>query len=147
MIGGHISYEMCIIEEKGEKMSIDKALLNYDKAQVVIDGKVYNIDNYGLNLELNKLLVDCHVIPAFGVSIHQETIKVISKGVWLKLKYNNTQSVDDMSFDELLIEVDPEFMGFNIIRGNSGRYEGRCYYINLIQNNMSKLYNYLKEIN
>ena len=92
---------------------------------------------------MEDMLKDSHTMPAFGISIHVETLKAIQKGVWLKLQYNGTQVVDEMPFDELLIEVNPEFSGFNIIRGNRGIYEGRCYYIDLIDKNMKTLYDFI----
>jgi hypothetical protein len=91
------------------------------------------------------MLQDSHTMPAFGVSIHTETLKAIKNGVWLKLQYNGTQEVDGMPFDELLIEVNPEFSGFNIIRGNKGIYEGRCFYIDLDNITMELLYDFVIE--
>ncbi|MBO5910011.1 MAG: hypothetical protein J6Q15_00730, partial [Clostridia bacterium] len=64
-----------------------------------------------------------------------------------KLQYNGTQVVDDMPFDELLIEINPEFSGFNVIRGNKGIFEGRCYYVNLVNCTMKELYQYVSNIN
>ena len=130
-----------------EVKTIQQHLTTCDKAQIIIDNNYYDVDDLiELNLVLDEMLQGSHNMPAFGVSIHTETLKAIKKGTWLKLQYNGTQVVDDMPFDELLIEINPEFQGFNIIRGNKGIYEGRCYYIDLLYSTMKPLYDYVNAI-
>ena len=52
-----------------------------------------------------------------------------------------------MPFEKLLVEVGKEFYGFNIIRYTSERgYDGRCFYIDLVNKNMSDFYNILMDI-
>lgn len=127
-----------------EEKTIQQYLTSSNQAQVIVDNNYYDVGNLNqLNIVLSDVLDNCHTMPAFGVSIHAETINAIQKGVWLKLQYNGTQTVDGMPFDELLIEVNPDFQGFNIIRGNKGIYEGRCFYINLINNTMKPLYDFI----
>ncbi len=124
--------------------SIQQYIISPAQAVVIVDNdynKVADINE--LSIVLGEMLTDSRTMPAFGVSIHTETLKAIQNGVWLKLQYNGTQCVDDMPFDELLIEVNPEFGGFNIIRGNRGIYEGRCYYIDLVDRTMKILYEFI----
>lgn len=130
-----------------KQTTIQEYLISSSQAQVIIDGKFKSIDDIDkLNSVLIDMLQNSHTMPAFGVSIHTETIKAINSGVWLKLQYNGTQIVDDMPFDELLIEINPEYNGFNIIRGERGIYQGRCYYIDLVTNDMDKLFKYLESL-
>ena len=127
-----------------ETKTIQQYLTSSSQVQIIVDNNYYNVDDLSqLNVVLNQMLQDSHTMPAFGVSIHTETFKAIKHGVWLKLQYNGTQSLDEMPFDELLIEVNPEFSGFNIIRGNKGIYDGRCFYIDLIDADMKSLYDYV----
>lgn len=127
-----------------EVKTVQQHLTTSNQAYVIVDGNYYNIDNLNeLNLVLNNMLQESHSLPAFGVSIHTETLNAIQKGVWLKLQYNGTQVVDGMPFDELLIEINPDYNGFNIIRGNRGIYDGRCFYIDLISQSMEPLYQYV----
>jgi len=127
-----------------EVKNINHYICNAKQAQVIIEGKYYQIkDMENLNNVLSQMLQESHQMPALGVSIHTETIMAINKGVWLRLQYNGTQQVDDMPFDELLIEVNSEFVGFNIIRGNRGIYDGRCYYIDLNNSTMKILNDYI----
>ena len=127
-----------------ENKDIKSYIVSSSKAEVVIDDKhiIVEYDN-NLNQILNNMLSSSHTMPALGVSLHAETLRAMQTGVWLKLQYNGTQVVDDMPFDELLIEVNPDFNGFNIIRGNRGIYEGRCYYINLVNKTMKPLYDFI----
>ena len=138
---------LCVTMLLGGNME-DKTIQQYltlsNSSEVIIEGEYNDIKNLDeLNNILNTMLVDSHPMPAFGVSLDSETKLAITNGVWLRLIYNNTIWVDGMNFDELLIQVNPEFSGFNIIRGNNGVYEGRCYYIDLNNNSMKTLYNYL----
>ena len=127
-----------------EVKTVQQHLTTSNQAYVMIDGDYYNIDNLNeLNLVLNNMLQESHSLPAFGVSIHTETLNAIQKGVWLKLQYNGTQAVDGMPFDELLIEINPDYNGFNIIRGNRGIYDGRCFYVDLMSQSMEPLYQYV----
>lgn len=128
-----------------QSKDIKNYILDSTYAKVIIDGKCINIEYIdNLNKVLSGMLQNSNIMPALDVSIHTETLEAIKTGVWLKLQYNGTQTVNDMPFDELLIQVNPDFNGFNIIRGNRGIYEGRCYYINLVDNTMEGLYNFIK---
>ena len=128
----------------GIKSCIQDYLTSSDQVQIIIDNN-YSVvtDLTKLNEVLNCVLDNCYQMPALGVSIHTETLKEIKQGVWLKLQYNGTQILDDMTFDELLIEIGPEFGGLNIIRGNYGIYEGRCFYVNNI--NIKPLYDFINQ--
>ena len=133
-----------LLGENMEVKNIQEYLTLSNQVQVIIDNNYYNVDNLKeLNMVVKDMLNDSHTMPAFGVSIHTETLSAIKTGVWLKLQYNGTQDVDGMMFDELLIQINPDFTGFNIIRGNRGIYEGRCFYIDLIGNTMKQLYDFI----
>ena len=133
VVGGHMEHK-----------DIGAYINNYDKVVVIIDNNYYgDIKDEDLKNILNQMLQDSHPMPALGISLHTETLESLKSGIWLKLQYNGTQYVDDMPFDELLINVNSEFFGFNIIRGNKGVYDGRCYYIDLVDNTMSPLYEHL----
>lgn len=124
--------------------NIQHYLINSSQAQIIIDNNYCSTDNLQqLNLVIKDMLQDSHEMPALGVAIHTEILKNIKQGVWLKLQYNGTQYVNDMPFDELLIEVDSDFGGFNIIRGNKGIYDGRCFYVDLVGNSMKLLYDFI----
>ena len=125
-----------------ENISIEHKLTNFDNAQILIDGKDIQFDNQELRLQLSNMLIDCKPMPALGVSLHNETIEAINNGIWIMLIYNTKQMVDDMCFDELLIKVEKDFSGFNIIRGNNNVYDGRCYYVNL-NKTMLSLYDWI----
>lgn len=95
---------------------------------------------------LNSLTNESHEMPAFSVSLDYETKKAIKSGAWLELNFNCNHAVNDMPFSSLLIEVDESFYGFNLIRKYSGKYEGRCFYLNLNDKNMSSLYSILTSL-
>ena len=78
-------------------------------------------------------------MPAFGVSIDELTREDMKNGLWIELCFDGVQSFEAMDFEGLLIKVEKDFHGFNLIRRNNGKYDGRCFYLSL-QNSMDKLY-------
>ena len=124
-----------------QEVDIQYYLINYDKIEVVVDGQNVDINEVELNNALTFMLQASHQIPALGVSVDSEVQKAVNNGIWLKFIYNKPNYVEEMPFDELLIQVEPSFSGFNIIRGNNGFYEGRCYYVDLLGNTMAGIYN------
>lgn len=106
----------------------------------------FESDSDEFNNILNELINTCqdsHEMPAFGVSLHNDTIEAIKSGLWIELNFNQLKH-REMPFDSLLIQVVEDYTGMNIIRKWNGEYSGRCYYID-INNNMSSLYNCLKK--
>jgi len=117
-----------------------------NKIEIIIDNQSRlfdkNSDNFNnISNTLYNLLSTAHEMPAYAVSLDSDTKEAIKQDCWIKLIYNNTMWYNDMNFDCLLINVNKEDQGFNIIRGNNNIYEGRCYYIALIENDMTELFN------
>lgn len=79
-----------------------------------------------------------HEMPAFGVSLDNETKEAKKVGLWVELEFEQSMSHNGMGFDALLFEVNSTHSGFNLIRRNNGKYEGRCFYLSL-ENNMQKI--------
>lgn len=93
---------------------------------------------------MNEMLEGAYDMPAFGVSLHNETVEAMKSGRWIEFEFGNKHEYNGMTFEKLLIQVESIFKGFNLIRYNSGKgYDGRCYFINLVDNDMSKLCEYL----
>ena len=90
-------------------------------------------------------LKDCNPMPAYGVSLHDETMKAIQEGIWIRFEFDEELTVNELPFDELLINITKDMYGFNIIRGNDGVYEGRCFYINL-ERNLDSVYDMLSSL-
>ena len=81
---------------------------------------------------LQDLFGDARVMPAFGVSIHEETVNAMQEGEWLKLNYNAEMDKEGLLFTSLLFRLE-ECQGFNLIRLYGERYDGRCIYLDLPQ--------------
>lgn len=86
-----------------------------------------------------------HDMPAFGVSIDSETKKAIQSGTWIELQFKTTKTFNEMPFDALLIQIEEDYQGINIIRKNNKKYDGRCFYLNL-KSNMKHLSDIIKNI-
>ena len=84
-------------------------------------------------------------MPAYGVSIHDHTIEAMKSGFWIKFTFDNIIVKSGMPFDSLLINVTKHSYGINIIRGLDGKYEGRCYYLDL-DKNLDELYNFIDSL-
>ena len=92
--------------------------------------------------ELNSMCYDSHEMPAFSVSIDNETKTAMKNGVWIELVFDQLLVHNEMPFDRLLFQVNSDFSGFNIVRHYQDKYDGRCFYLNL-ENDMCHLYNTL----
>ena len=95
-------------------------------------------------LALKEITHNSHEMPAFGVSIDNLTREEMAKGTWLELNFDTTCKLEGMDFDGLLIKVEKGWHGFNLIRKNNGKYDGRCFYLSL-ENSMDKLYGVIHE--
>ena len=97
--------------------------------------------------EFNKIIQaffnvtkDSREMPAFGVSIHEETIKDMQSGLFIQFNFDGEQIYNNMPFESLLIKISPDLQGFNLIRKTQDKYQGRCFYLDL-NGNMQELYN------
>ena len=93
-----------------------------------------------------EAIEDALEMPAYGVSLDELTKEEMKKGFWLEFKFDETRCSSSMPFDSLLVKIEKNCFGVNLIRGNDGVYEGRCFYLDLNGNNFDKLYNYLSVI-
>ncbi len=85
-------------------------------------------------------------MPAYGVSLDNLTKEEMKKGFWLEFKFDQTFVLNEMPFDSLLVKIEQNCFGVNLIRGNDGIYEGRCFYLDLNGKTFDDLYKYLTEI-
>ena len=83
--------------------------------------------------------------PAYSVSLHDQTVEAMKEGFWVKFIFNQTMVKHEMPFDELLIHIEQDCHGLNVIRGNNGKYEGRCFYLDL-ERTLDDVYNFLNQI-
>lgn len=90
----------------------------------------------------NNMLEGAHQMPAFGVSLNAETVKAIKSGVWVEFVFGKVYTSNEMPFEKLLVNAVPNHTGFNIIRYTSkSGYDGRCFYYDLVNKDMSGFYN------
>lgn len=100
-----------------------------------------NFFNQILN-EFEKTTQNSYQMPALGVSIHNLTIQQQKQGTWLEFMFETTIFNCEMPFDAILIKIEPDSYGLNLIRKFQGKYEGRCFYLNL-ENSTTNLYDFL----
>lgn len=92
----------------------------------------------------NDMLVGAHLMPAFGVSINDLTLREMQKGVWAEFAFGGEFSAGGMPFEKLLINAQPDWSGFNVIRYSAKRgYDGRCFYYDLVGKTMRGFYDCL----
>ena len=84
-------------------------------------------------------------MPAFAVAIHKLTMEDFKEGYWVKFDYGKKMNASGMPFDQLLIHVQKDASGINVIRGNNGKFDGRCYYLDL-EENLDKIYDFLVNV-
>ena len=95
----------------------------------------------------SAMLSNSIVMPAYGVSLDNITREAVKKGVWAEFVFSKQLKINELPFERLLVEVKPDYMGFNVVRYNSdGGYAGRCFYIDLGGTDMADMYEYLKSL-
>ena len=131
------------------QIELDKITEHADGVKIYNDGKqtVYRVGDDGFKeicAEWNAMIEGAHQMPAYGVSLHAETMKALNEGVWAEFTFPQTFSSNGMPYEKLLVNVCPEWTGFNIVRYTAEYgYDGRCFYYDLVGKDMSKFYNCL----
>ena len=116
--------------------------------EIYKDGEVYLL-NQEQQKEFDEIF--CEIMegaiqkPAFAVSLDDLTKEEMKSGFWVKFIFDNTMFKSEMQFDELLFNVTENAHGVNIIRGNDGIYQGRCYYLDL-EGTMNMLYDFISQL-
>lgn len=93
--------------------------------------------------QIEMLFEDSHTMPAFGVVFDDMFKEEIKSGLYVSMKFPQVFEVNNLPFDELIFKVEPDFQGFNLMRGMKGIVQGRCIYIDLQDKNMQEFYDYL----
>ena len=97
--------------------------------------------------EWKAMISGAHEMPAFGVSLNNETLKALKKGLWVEFAFDCVYGSNGMPYEKLLIHVEKNNQGFNIIRYNSDYgYNGRCFYYDLVDKNMSNFHNLIANL-
>lgn len=107
------------------------ALENISKIEIVENGTFKDLKNIRFEstlLKLKNLFSSARLMPAFGVSLHQETLDALNAGQWLKISFSHQQNVNGLLFDALVFQLS-QSAGLNLIREYNGKYEGRCIYL------------------
>lgn len=94
---------------------------------------VISKENEEFNIILKKIeeiFSSSRVMPAFGVSLHDETLNALKQDNWLQIDFNQEISKNGLPFSSLLFKLEIT-SGFNLIRLYNGKYEGRCIYLDL----------------
>ncbi len=100
----------------------------------------------GICLRWNAMLANSLVMPAFGVSLNDITLQAMQRGVWVEFCFSDELVINELPFLRLLVEVKPDFSGFNVVRYTADRgYAGRCFYLDLRGSDMRDVYNYISQ--
>ena len=100
----------------------------------------------GILYKWNEMIKDSFQMPAFGVSIDKLTREEMKKGLWVEFLFNKDEECNGMPFSKLLIAIQPDYCGFNVVRYWEDGYNGRCFYLDLQGKNMTGFYEYLKQV-
>ena len=99
-----------------------------------------------LEEQVFQLFENSHTMPAFGVMFDEMYREEIQNGKFVSLKFGRVLEVNELSFDELVFRVEPDFYGFNLYRGVRGIFQGRCIYIDLVDKNMQELFDFINNL-
>lgn len=133
-------------------IELENAFEKAENINVYNDGKVVTYsaqtDEYKSILKAwNEMLDGAHLMPAFGVSLNRETVKAMKEGLWVEFDFNKIYESGGMPYKKLLVAVKRGDNGFNLIRYmQEYGYDGRCFYYDLVNKDMSGLYDLLRNL-
>ena len=126
---------------------LNDVINNCTAAQVYVDGKQKELGKdelAALKAVFEKMNVGGYEMPGYGVSIDSLTREELKSGVWVRLMCPERVYRGDIPFESLLIKVDENYCGYNLIREYEGKYQGRVFYFNLQEGKtMRDLYTFL----
>lgn len=149
-----LSFGIMCGHERARALNLKETQMNYenltdcfkdaDNINVMLEGITKNFKRgekeYKLIIDtLYKITLHSHEMPAFGVSLDNLTRDDMKNGSWIELCFNQTMSHEAMTFDSLLMRIENNHFGFNLIRKNNNKYDGRCFYLSL-DNSTKELY-------
>lgn len=116
--------------------NVQDAIMNADSVTICFSSKEYTIvkDSFQYEMGMNfieNILDGSHQVPAIGVAINDEIIAEKENKEWVEFSFNKRCECDGMVFDALLIFLEKDMGGMNVFRKIDGKYDGRCFYINL----------------
>ena len=114
-----------------QENQLAQCIQNVSKIEVLENNNLKALENQsfeGTIKNLINLFQSARLMPAFSVSLHNETIDALKEGKWLKLTFLHQQNVNGLLFDGLVFQIN-ETSGMNLIREYEGKFEGRCLYL------------------
>ena len=91
-----------------------------------------NYDFKKLTQNIKNLFLNARVMPAFGVSLHNDTISALQSASWLEINFCKELNINDLPFNSLLFKLE-ETYGINLIRKHNIKYDGRCIYLDFME--------------
>ena len=128
--------------------SVQSSFASSEQIEIINEGRSVIFDKgtdeyYSILFEFEKMIYGSHQMPAFGVSLDSLTREEMKKGLWVRFIFDGVNYNGDLPFESLLIQVVDDYSGFNVIREYEGKFDGRCFYIDLVNNTMDEFYLYL----
>ena len=98
-----------------------------------VNGEVINKNKTTKEFEtylslVKTLFQNSRLMPAFGVSLHDETLNALNDGTWLQINFEKPLNENGLPFESLLFKLE-KTGGINLIRKHNNRYEGRCVFL------------------
>lgn len=130
-----------------EEISLNDCLKDVESFDLFCDNKRTHVSKNDSQFDeiknkIEDLFYMSRLMPAFGVSLHDEALKALNYDDWLQINFSKEQNENGLPFDSLLFKLE-ETQGFNLIRLYKDEYEGRCLYLDL--NKQTDLLNLLKK--
>ena len=113
--------------------NIQDCFNNSTTINLIIDG---DFKTFNQNSKQYKNYVD--IVKTTKKLTKQE----IKNGVWIQFNFDRVYKNSQMPFDGLLIKIENQSYGLNLIRKYNNKYDGRCFYLNL-EIDTSNFYNEL----
>lgn len=118
------------------------------QTSLMVDGQIVEMteqEQQALQEQVSMLFDGARTMPAFGVVFDDMYKQEITNGTFISLRFPQMMEVNNLSFDELVFKVEPDWTGVNLFRGVKGVFNGRCIFLDL-NKDMSDLHDFIHNL-
>jgi hypothetical protein len=99
-----------------------------------------------LKQQVEKIFENSQTLPSHDVASKEDFAESFSEGTYVSVKFDQVMHINDMPFDELVFKVERDTSSFNVVRRIHGNVQGRCIYVDLSNENMNELCDFVDNL-
>lgn len=126
------------------KVKFIDVLTSADTITVYKNGNKVDINKEEFNRQFRFMVEHAYYMPGMGIAKDSIIQKELKKGYWVEFGYLSKKTFAEYDFTSLILRLQPDLDGFNVVRGVNGKYEGKTFYLKLATMS-TDFYDYIDE--